>query len=130
MEYTCSTPASILYHEDSWPFKNTLCLLSFKKSVGVLKYYLIPNKPFCLNLKIRPLRHTLSKVLDMSKNADLISWLSWKKFLNKSFIGKKNHLIWFLILNYFRWKTEIYCYTIAFKIFFLKQEVKILAIVL
>ena len=67
----CGTPDSILDHEDSGPFNTTLCFLKFKKSVRVLKR--LPDMPFCFNLKIRPLRHTLSKALDMSKNTDRTS---------------------------------------------------------
>ena len=44
----CGTPDSIL---DSWPFETTLCFLSFKKSVRVLKTF--PDMPFCFNLKLR-----------------------------------------------------------------------------
>ena len=42
----CGTPDSKLNHEDSWPFKTTLCFLSFKKSVRELKR--LPDMPFLL----------------------------------------------------------------------------------
>ena len=67
----CGMPDSILDSEDSWTFNINLCFLRFKKLVRVLKK--LPDIPFCFNLKIRPLRHTLSKALDMSKNTDQTS---------------------------------------------------------
>ena len=42
-------PDSILDHEDGWPFNTTLCFLSFKKSVRVLKR--LPDMSFCFTLK-------------------------------------------------------------------------------
>ena len=69
----CGPADSIFDHEDSWPFNTTLCFLSLKKSLRVLKR--LPDIPFYFNLKIRHLCHSLSKVLDMSKNTDRTSWL-------------------------------------------------------
>ena len=57
---------SILVHEENCPFKATLCFLGFKKSVIVSNR--LPEIPFCFNLYVRPLGHTLSNALDMSKN--------------------------------------------------------------
>ena len=62
----------MLDHEESWPFKTTFCFLSFKKSVRVLKR--LSDMPFCFNLKIKPLCHTLSKAFDMSKYTNQTSW--------------------------------------------------------
>ena len=75
-KYTCGTSAWILDHGDNWPFNTTLCCLSFKKSVKVLKR--LPDILICFNLKLRPLCHTLLKSLGMSKNSNLTSWLSSK----------------------------------------------------
>ena len=72
----CGMPVSILDYEDSWPFNTTLCFLSFKKSVRVLKR--LPDTLFCFNLKIRLICHTLSEAFDISKNIDRTSWLSSK----------------------------------------------------
>ena len=72
----CGTPNSILDHENIWPVNITLCFLSFKNSVSVLKR--LPYITFRFNLKIWPLCHTLSKALDMSKNAERASWPSSK----------------------------------------------------
>ena len=40
----CGPPDSILDHEESWSFNTSLCFLSFKKSVRVLKR--LPDIPF------------------------------------------------------------------------------------
>ena len=76
----------MLDHEDSWPFNTALCFLSFKKSVRALKRS--PDIPFCHNLKIRPLCHTLSKDFDMFKNTDRTSWPSSKDLYIWCVIGR------------------------------------------
>ena len=54
----CGTPAEIFDHLECWPFKTTLCLLSFRKSIEIFNKLTVT--PFCFNLKIRPLCQTLS----------------------------------------------------------------------
>ena len=71
-----NVPVSMLDHKDSWPFNTTLCFLSFKKSLRVLKR--LPDIPFCFHLEVRPLYHTLSKAFGMSRNKVKTWWLSWK----------------------------------------------------
>ena len=68
---SCGTPDPILEYENNLPFNTTLCFISSKKSVRVLKRLL--DKWFCFILKIGPLCYTLSKPLEISKNADQTS---------------------------------------------------------
>ena len=42
------TPASTLTHVEFWPFRTTLCFLSFRKSAKVFSK--LPATPFCFNL--------------------------------------------------------------------------------
>ena len=124
------TSASILDHEETRPFHTTQCFPIFKKSMRVLK--VLPDIPFCFNLKIKPLCHSLSKAFNMSENTDWTSWWS-SKDLQTWWVIDKSWLIhrspglkpdWYAKLNYSWWKTETYFYTIAFYIFCLKLVVK------
>ena len=56
------TPA----HKENWSFETVLCLLFFRKPV--IKVRLLPELPFCFNLKIWPSYQTLSKALEIFKN--------------------------------------------------------------
>ena len=66
----CRTPAFTFAHDEKWPFKTTLCWWFFKKSI---KRHSLSFIPFCFNLYINLLCHTLSKALDMSRNTPLTS---------------------------------------------------------
>ena len=76
----CGTPALTVFQDDSFPFITTICFL-------LVKYYLkhkskFPTIPIFFNLKRRPLCHTLSKALLISKKITLISFPSSRALLN------------------------------------------------
>ena len=64
-------PAVTFHHSDDCPLRRTLCFLSLIKLDKRSKR--LPDIPFCDNLKRRPLCHTLSKDLEMSKKTLLTS---------------------------------------------------------
>ena len=64
-------PALTLAQEEVYPLRTTLCFLFLKKFDNRFKS--LPDMPFSFSLKIRPLCHTLSKALDISRNALRIS---------------------------------------------------------
>ena len=65
------TPAVTFCYSDVWPLRRTLCFLWLKELDKRSKR--LSDIPFCDNLKRRPLGHTLSKALEMSKKTLLNS---------------------------------------------------------
>ena len=68
------TPASILVHEEYFPFSAT-CFFLFDKKL-VIKFRSFPDIPFYYNLYVRPLCHTLSNALEISRKTHLTSYSS------------------------------------------------------
>ena len=62
----------MLVHEEYSPFGRTRCFLFDKKSV--IKFRSFSDIPFCLNLYKRPLCHTLSNALEISRKTPLTSY--------------------------------------------------------
>ena len=60
------TPAVTSAQKEDCPLRTTLCYPFLKKFDNRFKR--LPDISFCFSLKIRPLCHTLSKALDMSRN--------------------------------------------------------------
>ena len=56
-------------HEETFPFKVTLCFLSSKKFDNTLSS--LPEMPFCFSLKITPLCQTLSNGFEISRKTPL-----------------------------------------------------------
>ena len=67
----CGTPAFTFVQDEDWPFKTTLCWRFFKKSIK--RHSSLSFIPFCFNLYISQLCHTLSKAFDLSRNTPLTS---------------------------------------------------------
>ena len=109
-----STPASILAHWETWPFKTTRCFLKFRKSITVFKK--LPNMPFYLSLYIRLLCHTLSNALYMSKQTALTSrlsskgwWISW--VIERSSLTHESPFIYIYIIYIIYIYIYLYIYT-------------------
>ena len=82
-------PALTLVHVKTYPFKTTVCSLLLKKFHN--KFKSSPDVPFCFNLKIIHLCHTLSNAFDITKKTLLASNLS-SHDLYISFVIEKNWL--------------------------------------
>ena len=85
---TWGTLALILVNDKTFPFKTTRCFLKLRKSGIVFK--MLAHMPFCFNLTMRPLCHTLSNTLYISKN--IVDLKIIVKRLIK-FMGERKNLI-------------------------------------
>ena len=81
---TQGTPALTPVHEETCPFRITLCFLSFKESDNTLSR--LPEIPFCFSSKIKPSCQTLSNAIEISRKTRLTSNLS----------SKDVHILWFI----------------------------------
>ena len=60
------------FHQEYVKFSTTRCFLFDKKSI--IKFKSFPDIPFCFNLYIKPLCHTLSNALEVSRKTPLTSF--------------------------------------------------------
>ena len=105
-----ATLASILVHEEYFPFSTTRCFLFDKKSI--IKFRSFPDIPFCFNLYVRPLCHTLSDALKILIKTPLTSYplsndlyISWVIANNWSVHESPGlNPDWFGELRLFLWK--------------------------